>query len=156
MLTLGEASKACHITKSGISKAIKNGRLSAYKNELGQYEIDPAELFRVFPVKPVNSEPEPPSLQRETSGLQAKVEALHELLHQVEGERDDLRSQRDRLLNIIEEQAGNIKQLTYKPTESSTKFPKRMERFIIGLAVLSALGAAVSWYIWADATRGPW
>lgn len=143
MLTLGEASKACHISKSGLSKAIKNGRLSAYKNESGQYEIDPAELFRVFPVKPVNSEPESPSLQQEASGLQAKVNALEELLHQVKSERDDLRLQQDRLLNIIEEQAGNIKQLTYKPAEVSRVFPKMMGRFIMGLTVLSALGALI-------------
>ena len=107
MLTLGEASKACNVTKSGISKAIKSGRLSAYKNDIGQYEIDPAELFRVFPVKAGNSEPNNIGLHNETSGLHVVVETLRELLHQVEGERDDLRFQRDRLLNIVEEQAGN-------------------------------------------------
>ena len=32
-----------------ITRAIKNGRLSAQKDESGKYEIDPSELFRVFP-----------------------------------------------------------------------------------------------------------
>lgn len=120
MLTLGEASKVCNVTKSAISKAIKNGRLSASKNDIGQYEIDPSELFRVFAVNTGNSILSEESIHKETSGLQGNFETLRELLRQVEGERDDLRIQRDRLLNVIEEQAGNIKQLTYNPVAQSS------------------------------------
>jgi hypothetical protein len=146
MLTLGEASKACNITKSGISKAIKNGRLSANKNDIGQYEIDPAELFRVFPVKTGNSKLDVNSLQQETNGLQADFDTLRELLRQVEGERDDLRIQRDRFLNIIEEQAGNIKQLTYKPVvENVSRIT--VVRPIFGMALVLAMFIAVLWYI---------
>ena len=48
-LTLGEAEKEVGVTKSTISRAIKDGRLSAKRNEHGHYQIDPAELFRVYP-----------------------------------------------------------------------------------------------------------
>ena len=71
-----------------------------------------------------NSQLEDESLHKETIGLQGNFDILRELLHQVEGERDDLRVQRDRLLNIIEEQSGNIKQLAYKPVDQA--FPKRI------------------------------
>ncbi len=146
MLTLGEASKACNITKSGISKAIKNGRLSANKNDIGQYEIDPAELFRVFPVKTGNSQLDVNSLQQKTNGLQADFDTLRELLRQVEGERDDLRIQRDRFLNIIEEQAGNIKQLTYKPVvENVSRIT--VVRPIFGMTLVLAIFVAILWYI---------
>ena len=141
MLTLGEASKACNVTKSGISKAIKSGRLSAYKNDIGQYEIDPAELFRVFPVKAGNSEPNNIGLHNETSGLHVVVETLRELLHQVEGERDDLRFQRDRLLNIVEEQAGNIKQLAYKPVEQTALRQASVRPFFLIALVLDIVAA---------------
>jgi hypothetical protein len=145
MLTLGEASKACNVTKSGISKAIKSGRLSAYKNDIGQYEIDPAELFRVFPVKTVNSQLDANSLHKETRGLQPDFDTLRELLHQVEGERDDLRVQRDRLLNIIEEQSGNIKQLTYKPVDQA--FPKRITvRPWLWVVFIVVVIIAASWF----------
>ena len=40
-LTLGQASKEAGISKPSLSAAIKKGRLSAYKNESGVYEIDP-------------------------------------------------------------------------------------------------------------------
>jgi hypothetical protein len=145
MLTLGEASKACNITKSGISKAIKSGRLSASKNDIGQYEIDPAELFRVFPMKTGNSHLDTNSLHKETSGLQANFDTLRELLHQVEGERNDLRVQRDRLLNIIEEQAGNIKQLTYKPVDQD--LPKRITvRPWLWVVFIVSIIIAASWF----------
>jgi hypothetical protein len=145
MLTLGEASKACNVTKSGISKAIKSGRLSASKNDIGQYEIDPAELFRVFPVKTGNSQLYANSLHKETSGLQGNFDTLRELLHQVEGERDDLRVQRDRLLNIIEEQTGNIKQLTYKPVGQD--LPKRITvRPWLWVFFVVTVIVAVSWF----------
>lgn len=53
-LTLGEAEKEVGVTKSTISRAIKDGRLSANRNEHGHYQIDPAELFRVYP--PINQQ----------------------------------------------------------------------------------------------------
>lgn len=47
-LTLGEAEREVGVTKSTISRAIKDGRLSANRNEHGHFQIDPAELFRVY------------------------------------------------------------------------------------------------------------
>jgi hypothetical protein len=49
MLSLREAAQLCGRGKSTIQTSIKDGRLSAGRNELGGYEIDPAELHRVFP-----------------------------------------------------------------------------------------------------------
>lgn len=51
MLTLGKAAKEVGISKPSLSAAIKKGKVSARKNEKGHYEIDPAELFRVYPPK---------------------------------------------------------------------------------------------------------
>lgn len=49
MLSLREAAQLCGRGKSTIQTAIKEGRLSAGRNEKGGYQIDPAELHRVFP-----------------------------------------------------------------------------------------------------------
>jgi hypothetical protein len=56
-LTLGGASQATGFAKSSILRAIKAGRLSASRDELGQWSIDPAELFRVFPALSVPGVP---------------------------------------------------------------------------------------------------
>ena len=48
--TLGTASQATGTAKSTILRAIKAGRLSATRDDSGQWCIDPAELARVFPL----------------------------------------------------------------------------------------------------------
>lgn len=49
MLSLREAAQLCGRGKSTIQTAIKEGKLSAGRNEKGGYQIDPSELHRVFP-----------------------------------------------------------------------------------------------------------
>jgi hypothetical protein len=48
MLSLREAAQLCGRGKSTIQAAIKEGKLSAGRNEKGGYQIDPSELHRVF------------------------------------------------------------------------------------------------------------
>lgn len=125
MLTLGQAAKETGVSKPTISKAINKGRLSATKNEKGEYEIDPAELFRVFPIA---SKPPVSDLQSETpiytNDLQRELDVLREERtrerQQLETTISDLRAERERLLSVIEEQAGSVKQLTYQPKQEPT------------------------------------
>ena len=49
LLTLGQASDECGKHKSTILDAIRKGRLSAKRDDKNQWQIDPAELFRVYP-----------------------------------------------------------------------------------------------------------
>lgn len=48
-LSAKRAAKEVGKSTPTITRAIKKGKLSAIKNENGGYEIDPAELFRVYP-----------------------------------------------------------------------------------------------------------
>nr|CRY95454.1 hypothetical protein [uncultured prokaryote] len=89
--SLATAATAVGRNKTTILRAIKNGTLSASKNELGQYQIDPAELHRVYaPV--VAAQPE---ASADTPALHAQIEALKEIVRRVDGENADLRRQRD-------------------------------------------------------------
>jgi len=109
VLTLAEAAKETGLTRSAIFKAIKNGKLSAKKDEQGHFQIDPAELFRVY--KPVNKEPSTSGQQEtttetvETSEFRARLDMMSQLLRQVEGERDDLRRR-------LDEEAAERRKLT--------------------------------------------
>ncbi|MEE9319113.1 MAG: hypothetical protein V3U76_01590 [Granulosicoccus sp.] len=47
--TLGTAARATGVSKSTIYRAVKSGKLSAKRNDDGEYAIDPAELHRVYP-----------------------------------------------------------------------------------------------------------
>lgn len=106
--TLGEAAKATGVTKSGLAKAIKAGRVSATKNENGSYAIDPAELHRVFPPV-VDDQPTAESVQLDTPSrlveLAAKIEALRE---QLSREREWSRE----LSRRLDEEAAERRKLT--------------------------------------------
>jgi hypothetical protein len=52
MFSLGTAAKAAGVSKSTIHRAVASGRMSARSKGSVGYEIDPAELFRVFPPRP--------------------------------------------------------------------------------------------------------
>lgn len=101
--TLGAAAKASGKSKATISKAIKSGRLSALKDEMGVYRIEPAELNRVYPFNVDGNQnrtirtPEE-TLEKEGSfrELQARLEAAHERLADKEALIADLREDRDR------------------------------------------------------------
>lgn len=101
--TLGEAAKATGKSKATISKAIKSGRISAMKDEIGTFHIDPSELHRVYPATVSSEQNETPShIQRNTGNdglvreLQARLEAAHERLTDKEGVISDLREDRDK------------------------------------------------------------
>jgi hypothetical protein len=99
MLSLTKAAEEVGISRSALFKAIKNGRVSASKNRKGEFEIDPAELFRVYqPVNKVNVNLHQPSQQKDIAKETAEtveITMLKQLLKQVESERDDLRRRLD-------------------------------------------------------------
>jgi hypothetical protein len=125
-MTLNQAAREAGKSKATILDAIRGGRLSAPKDDLGRYQIDPAELFRVWP--PTGNLPadetetdrelppaDHPRPDIETALLRQQVQFLERIIHGVERERDDLRGERERLLKVIEEQAGTVKLLTHQP-----------------------------------------
>ena len=101
--TLGEAARATGKSKATISKAIKNGRVSARKDETGTFHIDPSELHRVYPPTvssehketPANT-PEKVDINGTIRELQARLEAAHERLSDKETVIADLKEDRDR------------------------------------------------------------
>ena len=103
--TLGQASKATGKSKATIAKAIASNRLSATKDEHGKYDIDPAELHRVYPPQgslvddPVHLAT--PEQTAEIERLKATVEGLEKLCRQIEGERDRVVEQNIRLTALL-------------------------------------------------------
>lgn len=101
--TLGEAAKATGKSKATISKAIKNGRISAIKDESGTFRIDPSELHRVYPPTPSSEQKQTPISTPvnsrepgEIKALQALLEATQERLADKEAVIADLREDRDK------------------------------------------------------------
>lgn len=122
MMSLSEAATATAQSKSTIWRAIKAGRLSAAKNDTGEFQIDPAELHRVFPIGTTEQRSGNASAKRdataadrsatavldmEIAGLKAMAELLRDQVIEARKDRDAWRSQAERLL------------LTHSPTPTT-------------------------------------
>ena len=120
--SLAEAGKATGKNKTTIQRAIKSGKISAIKGASGAYEIDPAELHRVFPPATAqrdaqqtasNDTQRPPvaletsaleriaELERELAVAQSRTVSLEEQRQQMEGTIEDLRTRLDRSENRV-------------------------------------------------------
>ena len=115
--TIGEAAKATGLTKPTLSKAIKNGKLSAVRNENGSYTIDPAELHRVFPPASSNQQKECNSLRLEThlqlaQMLEKEQEERERERRQLANQIDDLRRRLDEAETARREAAAETRRLT--------------------------------------------
>ncbi len=121
-LTLGLAAKATGKQKSTILDAIRAGRLSATRNDLQQWQIDPAELFRVYPAQHVIERQETPEQQTEHPAsfvqmLEKEREERERERRQLESQIDDLKADRDRW----QQQAERITLLlTHQPQPATT------------------------------------
>lgn len=92
--TAGEAATATGLNTATITRAIKKGRISATKSDTGAWQIDPAELHRVFPPLASKSLPQDQMQgyasedQRESksanNALQGELETMRERLAAVE------------------------------------------------------------------------
>ncbi|MCX7568312.1 hypothetical protein OS189_18395 [Sulfitobacter sp. F26169L] len=117
LYTLGQASKATGKAKGTIKNAIDKGRISARKNEIGEYEIDPSELHRVY--SPVTEQSQlntvipltaPPLNTPEINPLEDKVKLLEQTLEDVRKDRDEWRKQAQTLalLPPLKEDRGRV------------------------------------------------
>lgn len=98
-LSLGQAAKLAGVSKSTISRALKSGHLSYSAKSSAGYEIEPSELFRVFPAKhqgTVASSPNDAARNtHETPVLEAQLDAARQQLRDREDTIADLRRRLD-------------------------------------------------------------
>jgi hypothetical protein len=82
--TLGEAARATGISKTSLRRALDAGRISGNRDELGRWQIEPAELHRVYPPASTLPTPAPEAVPGpepgHVSALEREVALLRELL----------------------------------------------------------------------------
>jgi excisionase family DNA binding protein len=96
-VTLGQAAKHLRMGKATLSRYIKQGKISAAKQEDGSYRIDASELDRVREIlrPPLEQHVEQLATPLETQLLQREIALLRETLAQKDTLIADVRSQRD-------------------------------------------------------------
>jgi hypothetical protein len=121
-ISLGQAAKLAGVGKTTLSRAIKAGKLSASRRDDGSYEIDPAELSRVYEIK--SETPETVTATRsvvhhatptvtpdattqvELTGARQLIELLKVQVEDLRGNRDGWRQQAEasqRLLTHVQQ-----------------------------------------------------
>lgn len=104
--SLTEAAEAVGKSRTTIQRAIKSGKISAKKNDNGSYDIDPAELHRVFVKRTVTSHVQPnetirnsdETLQKESDFkvLEVKLQAAEAMAEERSKTIEDLRARLDK------------------------------------------------------------
>ena len=106
-LTLNQAAKASKKAKATLLDAIQSGRLSATRNDLQQWQIDPAELFRVYPQNQQETGHEnqdrPQEESQPTTILLAKISFLE---HQLATSQDERERERQQMQAQLEREQG--------------------------------------------------
>jgi hypothetical protein len=109
---LSEAAAATGVNRSTIYRAYKSGRMSATRLESGQIEVDPAELFRVFPPLAAqglkNDAPHGDATASATddnalrsSALEVEVKMLREMLDAMREDRDAWHEQAAKMTAVL-------------------------------------------------------
>ena len=101
--TAGDAAKATGKNIATITRAIKSGKISAFKDETGAWRIAPSELHRVFP--PLAQPLQNPEKQKDAA---PKPNAANALLEELATLRERVRSQ-DHLLTDRAEQIADLR-----------------------------------------------
>ena len=118
-LTLGQAAEMCGWSKGAISKAIKSGKLSAHEKTKAGFQLDPAEVLRVFPKKTEtssNEQLETPAKHSVNSAVSTEVNALRQQIAIAElertREREQLTDRIESLQQMLADEKSERRQLT--------------------------------------------
>ena len=118
-LTLGQAAEMCGWSKGAISKAIKSGKMSVHEKTKAGFQLDPAEVLRVFPKKtetPLSEQLETPEKHSVNSTVSAEVNALRQQIAAAElertREREQLTDRIESLQQMLADEKSERRQLT--------------------------------------------
>lgn len=155
-LSLNQAAKEAGKSKSVIHDKIKSGILSASKGDKGSYQIDPAELFRVFPKNEENAVPNIEKEQNRTPEKNGenslKIRELELELKFANKEKTDLatkvQEKEQEIANWKQETADWKEQaqkllLTHQPSESPLVPEPPKKRTPVSGVIWALLGACV-------------
>jgi hypothetical protein len=117
--SLAAAAAACGVNRSTVLRAVKSGKVSATKDAHGQWQIEPAELHRVYPPRTEASK----AHLSEIAVLRERIEDLKTLTDEFRVWIRELSEQRDR----AEVRAAELDKrlLIYQPPAPTLQPPRR-------------------------------
>lgn len=130
----------CGWSKGALSKAIKSGKMSVYAKTKAGFQLDPAEVIRVFPRKTEtlpDEQLETPQKHSGNSALLMEVEVLRQQAAMVEIERTREREQlTDRIENLqqmLSDEKSERRQLTALLSDQREKVSAPPRKKFLGI-----------------------
>ena len=117
--TLSQAADATGKNKATIQRAIKSGKISAPKNSSGAYEIDPAELHRVFDATPKRTAQQQNATARNTTATDEKLPDNSQLQRIAELEKE---------LAVAEERKTGLEGQLHHLSETGDDLRRRLDQ----------------------------
>jgi hypothetical protein len=124
-LSAKEAAEQVGLTKQGMIKAIRTGKVSAAKDAHGEWQIEPVELFRVY--QPVNGNGNhivdsvypkvDDGIQQDTASHQVEVKLLRELLNA----KDEVISTQAATIEVLTAENGRLTAVITQLTPAKAK-----------------------------------
>ncbi|HDZ37486.1 MAG TPA: hypothetical protein ENH62_04230 [Marinobacter sp.] len=134
-LTLGQAAEMCGWSKGAISKAIKSGKMSVHEKTKAGFQLDPAEVLRVFPKKTEtssNEQSETPEKHSGNSAVSVEVNALRQQIATAElertREREQLTDRIESLQQMLADEKSERRQLTALLSDQREKVSESKRR----------------------------
>ena len=136
-LTLGQAAKESGKSKATISKYIKSGKLSFVEKTKDGFQIDPSELFRVFPKgKQLTGQSErsqTPVNTKVNSAENEEIKALKDTIAELRSDKEDYKNRLDNAEQRISKLTDTISQQTLLLTDMRQKPPEKPVQLQKGL-----------------------
>jgi hypothetical protein len=156
---LSEAAAATGVNRSTIYRAWKAGRLSATRTDTGQIEVEPAELFRVFPPIAAQQGAQDAAPYGATeigshdnalqdNALERDVQQLRDALAAMREERDATRIDRDAWRDLARKEGDERRELAQRLALTAPIAAPRPIATQEAAATPAEPGARRSWVRW--------
>jgi len=110
-----EAVKAYQVSRATLTKALKNGDISAKKTDAGHWQIDPAELARVYQPRPTGNpvdRTKPDQLSR--SEPDQKPDVDHDVAARLARAEAELAAEREKV-ELLERHLDDVRRMLPPP-----------------------------------------
>ena len=126
-LTLAQAAESTGTNRTTILRAIKAGKLSGSRDAHGQWQIEAAELHRVYPPAEVRTQGERSNLhyraQIAEAEQSAQIASLRDMAELLRAQLDDVRRDRDHWRDQAQAVTRQLADQTAKPAPAEA--PRR-------------------------------
>jgi septal ring factor EnvC (AmiA/AmiB activator) len=129
IMTLGKAAKQWNLARGTVYAAAKNGKLSVSKNSQGHYQVDAAEMSRVYGQPKAKEQPQKEQQTTiATDLMQKQIDMLERQLKEAKEREDRLNNQIDQLNARLEHQKTN-----------DNEQPRQKKKWLLGRVVDAVL-----------------